>query len=49
MSWLGRKGRGSPTYAQFFKTVKINSTFHRPPGNGQVQSWIEKASHMDDF
>lgn len=36
-------------YANYFQTVEINSTFYRPPGELQVQSWIKKASDRKDF
>src|SRR5512136_1024769 len=38
-----RKDEWFSYYAQFFSTVEINSTFYRPPGERQVQSWIKKA------
>ncbi|NPV63682.1 MAG: DUF72 domain-containing protein [Methanotrichaceae archaeon] len=56
--WVGRfypmelarkKGEWFSYYAQFFKTVEINSTFYRPPGDRQVQSWIEKARQREGF
>jgi uncharacterized protein YecE (DUF72 family) len=36
-------------YAQFFKTVEINSTFYRPPSEFLVRSWISKASSLGEF
>ncbi len=56
--WVGRfypmelakkKGEWFSYYAQFFKTVEINSTFYRPPGERQVQSWIKKAKDLQSF
>ena len=45
-----KKGEWFSYYAQFFKTVEINSTFYRPPGELQVSSWIKKAEALDsDF
>jgi uncharacterized protein YecE (DUF72 family) len=44
-----RKGDWFAYYAQFFKTVEINSTFYRPPGVLQVQSWIKKAKDLKGF
>lgn len=53
--WVGRfypvslakkKGEWFSYYAQFFKTVEINSTFYRPPGELQVSSWIKKAQAL---
>ena len=35
-------------YAQFFKTVEINSTFYQPPGERQVNSWINKGKGKED-
>ncbi|HII06354.1 MAG TPA: DUF72 domain-containing protein [Methanotrichaceae archaeon] len=37
-----KKGTWLAYYAQFFDTVEINSTYYRPPGERQVQSWIKK-------
>jgi uncharacterized protein YecE (DUF72 family) len=37
----GKKAEWFSYYAQFFPTVEINSTFYRPPGELQVQSWIK--------
>jgi uncharacterized protein YecE (DUF72 family) len=36
-------------YAQYFTTVEINSTFYRPPGELQVNSWIKKAKNKMGF
>ncbi len=53
--WVGRfypvslakkKGEWFSYYAQFFKTVEINSTFYRPPGELQISSWIKKAQAL---
>lgn len=44
-----RKGDLFSYYAQFFNTVEINSTFYRPPGELQVQSWIKKARDLKGF
>ena len=33
----------------YFQTVEINSTFYRPPGELQVQSWIKKARDLKGF
>jgi uncharacterized protein YecE (DUF72 family) len=30
-------------HAQFFKTGEINSTFYQPPGERQLNSWINKS------
>jgi uncharacterized protein YecE (DUF72 family) len=49
MELAKRKGGWFSYYAQFFKTVEINSTFYRPPGELQVQSWIKKAKDMNGF
>ena len=38
-----KKGEWFAYYAKFFNTVEINSSFYRPPGEFQVQSWIKKA------
>ncbi len=49
--WVGRfyplglakkKGEWLGYYARFFDVVEINSTYYRPPGERQVQSWIKK-------
>jgi len=56
--WVGRfypielakkNGDWFAYYAQFFNTVEINSTFYRPPGERQVQSWIKKAEKLKGF
>jgi uncharacterized protein YecE (DUF72 family) len=56
--WVGRfypiglakkKGDWFSYYAQFFNTVEINSTFYRPSGDLQVQSWIKKARDLKAF
>jgi uncharacterized protein YecE (DUF72 family) len=56
--WVGRfypmnlakkKGEWFSYYAKYFKTVEINSTFYRPPGELQVQSWIKKARDLESF
>jgi uncharacterized protein YecE (DUF72 family) len=44
-----RKGDWFAYYAQFFNTVEIDSTFYRPPGELQVQSWIKKAKDLKGF
>ena len=45
----GKKGEWLTYYAQYFPTVEINSTFYRPPGELQVQSWIKKARDLRSF
>ena len=45
----GKKGEWFSYYARFFKTVEINSTFYRPPGELQVQSWIRKCKNLPGF
>lgn len=45
----GKKGDWLGYYSQFFKTVEINSSFYRPPGEGQVQSWIKKGRVRQGF
>ena len=56
--WVGRfypmelakkKGEWFSYYAEYFQTVEINSTFYRPPGDLQVQSWIKKAKDLKGF
>lgn len=56
--WVGRfypielskkKGEWLSHYAKYFKTVEINSTFYRLPGEFQVQSWIKKARNLKGF
>jgi uncharacterized protein YecE (DUF72 family) len=44
-----RKGEWFAYYAQYFHTVEVNSTFYRPPGERQVQSWIRKARDLESF
>ena len=45
----GKKGEWFSYYAKYFQTVEINSTFYRPPGELQVQSWIKKAKDLKGF
>ena len=56
--WVGRfypmalskkKGAWLAYYAKYFRTVEINSTFYRPPGELQVSSWIKKGNDLSDF
>ncbi len=56
--WVGRfcpmvlakkKGEWFSYYAKYFQKVEINSTFYRPPGELQVQSWIKKAKDLKGF
>ena len=56
--WVGRfypmelakkKGEWLAYYAKYFRTVEINSTFYRPPGELQVSSWIKKGKELSDF
>jgi uncharacterized protein YecE (DUF72 family) len=56
--WVGRfypiemakkKGEWFAYYAQYFKTVEINSTFYRVPNEFMVKSWIKKASELEGF
>lgn len=49
MGLAKKKGDWFAYYAQFFNTVEINSTFYRPPGELQVQSWIKKARDLKGF
>ena len=44
-----KKGEWFSYYAEYFQTVEINSTFYRPPGEQQVQSWIKKAKDLKGF
>ena len=44
-----KKGEWFDYYAQYFRTVEINSTFYRPPGEFQVNSWIKKAKDKKGF
>jgi len=45
----GKKSEWFSYYADYFQTVEINSTFYRPPGEKQVQSWIKKAKDLKGF
>jgi len=56
--WVGRfypvelarkKGDWLAYYAEYFHTVEINSTFYRPPGERQVESWINKGRGLFNF
>lgn len=38
-----KKGERFTYYTRYFNTVEINSTFYRPPGEFQVNSWLKKA------
>jgi uncharacterized protein YecE (DUF72 family) len=49
LSLAGKKGEWFSYYADYFQTVEINSTFYRPPGEKQVQSWIKKARDLQGF
>ena len=49
MSLAKNKGEWFSYYAEYFQTVEINSTFYRPPGEQQVQSWIRKAKDLKGF
>jgi len=49
MELAKRKGDWFSYYAQLSNTVEINSTFYRPPGELQVQSWIKKAKDLKGF
>ena len=49
LSLAGKKGEWFSYYAGYFQTVEINSTFYRPPGELQVQSWIKKAMDLKGF
>ena len=44
-----KKGEWFDYYAQYFSTVEINSTFYRPPGEFQVNSWIKKGKNKKGF
>jgi hypothetical protein len=46
-SWPTRRASGS--LSELLQTVEINSTFYRPPGELQVQSWIKKAKDLNGF
>jgi uncharacterized protein YecE (DUF72 family) len=56
--WVGRfypielakkKGEWLAYYARYFRTVEINSTFYRPPGELQVASWIKKGIELKNI
>jgi uncharacterized protein YecE (DUF72 family) len=56
--WVGRfypieiakkKGEWFDYYAQYFQTVEINSTFYQPPGERQVNAWINKGKDKKGF
>lgn len=49
MDLAKKKGEWFSYYADYFQTVEINSTFYRPPGELQVQSWIKKAKDRKGF
>jgi uncharacterized protein YecE (DUF72 family) len=49
MELAKKKGDWFDYYAQYFSTVEINSTFHRPPGELQVNSRIKKAKDKKGF
>jgi uncharacterized protein YecE (DUF72 family) len=49
MKLAKKKGEWFSYYANYFQTVEINSTFYRPPGELQVQSWIKMARDLKDF
>jgi len=36
-------------YAKYCQIVEIDSTFYRPPGELQVQSWIKKDEDLKGF
>jgi uncharacterized protein YecE (DUF72 family) len=38
-----------PYYVKYFITVEINSTFYRPPGEFQVNSWLKKAPKRFEY
>lgn len=44
-----KKGEWFTYYAKYFKTVEINSTFYRPPGEFQVNSWLRKAPKRFEY
>lgn len=44
-----KKGAWFDYYAQYFRTVEINSTFYRPPGELQVNAWIKKGKGKKGF
>jgi uncharacterized protein YecE (DUF72 family) len=43
------KGEWFAYYAKYFNTVEINSTFYRPPGEFQVNSWLKKAPKRFEY
>lgn len=56
--WVGRfypvelakkKGDWFAYYADYFRTVEINSTFYRPPNEFLVRSWTRKAEGREGF
>ena len=49
MALAKKKGAWLAYYAKYFRTVEINSTFYRPPGELQVSSWIKKGHDLSDF
>jgi uncharacterized protein YecE (DUF72 family) len=49
MALSKKKGAWLAYYAKYFRTVEINSTFYRPPGELQVSSWIKKGNDLSDF
>jgi uncharacterized protein YecE (DUF72 family) len=49
MELAKKKGEWFDYYARYFNTVEINSTFYRPPGELQVNSWIKKAKDKRGF
>lgn len=49
MDLAKKKGEWFSYYADYFQTVEINSTFYRPPGELQVQSWIKKSKDRNGF
>jgi uncharacterized protein YecE (DUF72 family) len=49
MELAKKKGEWFSYYAEYFSTVEINSTFYRPPGELQVNSWIKKAKDRNGF
>lgn len=44
-----KKGEWFTYYTRYFNTVEINSTFYRPPGEFQVNSWLKKASKSFEY
>ena len=49
MELANKKGEWFDYYAQYFSTVEINSTFYRPPGEFQVNAWINKTKEKKGF